>query len=295
MDKKKILDRAPLVHAVIHLRFSDIPSLSNIATEQIDKIHSRMIQEEFPEKIESKGETIEVKFDQKTQQLAHRHQPINRYLFRAAGEKKILEISKNSIILKATEYRTFQDFYSTFDQLLNGCIEAIDNLDKVLLKSVGLRYVNILVPNSGAELKDFVSGDVLPMPLGMIEGAKHLHGLSTKAVETEHGKVLSVTLEELPVVNGSVTKVLPDNLIEPDDKCGLQISGQSSWAKVNSQTYGILDVDHSHEFIGSPNFSVNDVEVAIHKLYEQANSVFWGVISEHAKTEWGYREKDCVE
>lgn len=288
----KTLKNAPLVHAVLHLRFSEAPSLNPISKDILKTLHQRMIQEGFPEKIESHANMVDVVFNAELQQMSQKQVQKSRVLFRAAGERDIVEISEDSIVLKSTVYKGFDEFYPKFQSILNACLEVLDGLKATLLKSVGLRYIDIIVPQSGVPLDQYVSAEVLPPSLNMVEGAKHIQGATLKVVETKPGQVLVVNFEELQCFENKVYKVLPDNLIEPDPSCGLIIDGQEGWLNVRSKTYGLLDVDHTHTFISSPVFSVEAIESASQELYAHASDVFWSVISDHARKEWGEEHSD---
>ncbi|ELI5735574.1 TIGR04255 family protein [Vibrio fluvialis] len=285
---KKTLEKAPLVHALIHLRFAEVPDLQTITPELQHALHIRMVEEGFPEKINSKADIAEWHYDNATQQMRHQKTSKERLLFRAAGEREIVEISESSLILKSTNYTTFNEFYDKFHRVLLGCQDIIKGLNKTLLKSVGLRYVDVIAPHGGSTLGDFVSNEVQPPRL--LDMGTHLQGHSLKAVKVAENQVLVVNFEELPTVEGKIHKVLPDNLIEPDQKCGLIIDGQQEWFNVTSATYGILDVDHTYNFIGSPQFNTQQIESATRQLYQQASDIFWSVISDHAKQVWGYKE-----
>lgn len=288
---KKVLTDAPLVQALIDLRFSEIPSLSSIPADVINKIHEAMIGVGFAEKIESKGQSVSIRFDQATQQATQEITPVNRYLFRAAGERSIIELSKSSLIYKSTEYGTFEDFYKKFDEVLSSLIELVPTLNKSLLKRVGLRYIDVIVPDSGNTLEDFISDGLLAPKLNEpIDGCKHIHGLTSKVVEVNQNKVLRVALEELPVENRSIRKILPDELVEPDQNCGLVIKGQASWTNTSSPTYGILDIDHTFNFEASPAFSIDSIREATSGLYNQSKDVFWSLIKQPALDIWGYKE-----
>jgi uncharacterized protein (TIGR04255 family) len=288
---KKALTDAPLVQALIDLRFSEIPSLSSIPTDLIDKIHEAMIGVGFAEKIESKGQSVSIRFDQATQQATQEKTSVNRYLFRAAGERSIIELSKSSLIYKSTEYGTFEDFYKKFDEVLSSLVELVPTLNKSLLKRVGLRYIDVIVPDSGNTLEDLISDGLLAPKLNEpIDGYKHIHGLTSKVVEVDQNKMLRVALEELPVENRSIRKILPDELVEPDQNCGLVIKGQACWANTSSPTYGILDIDHTFNFEASPAFSIDSIREATSGLYNQSKDVFWSLIKQPALNIWGYKE-----
>jgi len=287
MQTKKRLTKAPLVMSVLHLRFSETPSLNPINEETLKHLHERMIKEGFQEKIESEANIIDVVFDPQKKQMKHSQLNKKRILFRSAGEKNIIEILDTSIILKTTDYSSFEDFYGMFNRALKGCLDVLDGFDSSLLKSVGLRYIDLIAPANGASLNELISNDVLPPTLNMIDGNKHIQGATLKVIETKLGQVLSVNFEELRAIENKIHKVLPDNLMEQDPKCGLVIAGQQEWLNVTSGTYGLLDVDHTHYFDSSPLFDVNLVKNAALELYQHSNDVFWNLITEKAKNNWG--------
>jgi uncharacterized protein (TIGR04255 family) len=287
---KKVLTHAPLVHAVIHLRFSDVPALTAVSPELFNDLHVKMIEEGFSESIESQAELVDVMIDSSTQQVKQRRQQRKRHLYRAAGEQDIFEISQNTIILKTTNYTTFEKFSGTFEKLLLVCLDTINGIEKALLKSVGLRYVDVIAPTSDKELRNFISEDILPANLTALDGKRHIHGFMVKQAETSPGQTLRVGFEELPCNDGKVHKVLPDDLLEADKRCALLIQGHQEWLKVSGETYGILDVDHIKNFIGSPVFSIKSVIDSLAPLYEDTNEVFWDAISDEAKESWGYEE-----
>ena len=67
----KTLEKAPLVHAVLHLRFSETPSLNPINPDLLKKLHDRMIREGFQEKVESTANMVDIHFDPVKQQMKH--------------------------------------------------------------------------------------------------------------------------------------------------------------------------------------------------------------------------------
>ncbi|WP_421189119.1 TIGR04255 family protein [Aeromonas sanarellii] len=284
---KRILQHAPLVHAVLHLRFSEAPSLNPISNELLKALHERMILEGFQEKIDSEANIVDVVFDPIRQQMTQNQVKRKRVLFRAAGEQDIVEILDHAIILKTTNYKGFKDFYNKFHRVLAGCLEVLSGLNSTLIKSVGLRYVDIIVPTAESPLQDFVSSELLPPSLDMVDNRVHVQGATLKVVETNPGQVLVVNFEELRSYEGKIHKILPDNLIEQDPNCGLLITGQPEWLNVSSETYGLLDVDHTHNFVRSPQFSVELIESAANELYQHASDVFWNIITEKAKSIWG--------
>ncbi|WP_375058398.1 TIGR04255 family protein [Zobellella sp. DQSA1] len=287
---KKFLERSPLVHAVVHLRFSDVPSLEKMSEDNLSSIHSKMIEQGFPEKLKSKAEIIDIVFEHDSLHPKQNITTKNRYLFRASGEREIIEITGSSLLVKSSNYSNFDDFYHKFINVLKSCIEVFPEFNSALMKNVGVRYVNVIAPKGSRNLTDYMQEWLLPPCVKGMSDFNHLHGVAVKLFETGKDQVLRLQFDELKSHDGRVMKVLPDNLIERDKDCGLIISGQDSWMSVGGGTYGLLDVDHIHNFQASPVMNPDDIGRVIISLHDGAEKVFWSAISEVAKNEWGYSE-----
>ena len=286
---KKILRSAPLVQAVIHLRFSETPSLSIIDSKLLKTIHAQMINLGFPDFIESTAQSVEFTVDQSSQEVKQRTQTMKRYVFIAAGKTESIELNSTSLIIKSTNYNTFEELSQSFLSAINLCLETVNELQKMLLKSIGLRYVNAIVPKGSNNLESLISKEIIPLSTVSISNSRHLHGSMSKAIETDNNQSMLINFEELPLNGTSVHKILPENSIEPDTNCGLVIKGYSWWANVPGNTYGILDIDHSYNF-NSPQFDMGLVESELFKLKQNISSVFWELTSDTAKNAWDYEE-----
>ncbi len=297
---KKKLRQAPLVHAVIHIKVTTVPSLSAMSEELENTIHARMIKEHFPEKIISTANTHQFFFEaaaDKEPEVKQNKKTEKRLLFRASGGQKLIEISSlengiTSIIFKTTNYIGHDDFFNDVNNLLQSLLETVPDLSSSLLKSTSIRYINTLVPKSGHGLSEFVSEGVLPLALTKFQNKSHVIGVSAKQIKTAENQTLNVRFEELRSLQSKVTKVLPDDLLEQDQKCGLTINGHDDWRSMTSETYGMLDIDHSCIFIDSPIINKKQIMEKITELYNSSNEVFWCIISETAKEAWGYEEEN---
>jgi uncharacterized protein (TIGR04255 family) len=286
---KRKLANAPLVLSILHLRFSEVPSFQSKITGLMDELHGIFVELGFPEKIESKGQNIEINFNQDKQSASHITHEIFRYLFRAPGEQQIIEILKDSIILKSTKYTNFDEFHDLFNRILEKVVPLL-GIDKVVMKSIGSRHVDLIVPEAQFALSDIIEPGLQTPSFSFLEASVHKHGFMRKELETGGGQSLRVVFEELPITQKRISKILPDDLIEPDKKCTLRIMGKESWASIEYSTYAILDVDHTHTFQASPLFDMDELKVATKSLHENSSNVFWSVITAQAKTLWGYEE-----
>ena len=286
---KRHLETPPLALAAMHLEFSQIPSIAGMTTELANTLLQKMIDIGFPEKIISQQQRLEVNFDlQDEKSAARKITTVQRNLFRAAGEKNIIELTESSLIFRTTDYNNFESFSKIFIDVLQLCEATIPGFNKCLMKFVGLRYADIIVPNPGFDLDEFVKDDILPSPLSVLQKQITRQGVTITRVKTGEAQYLNVNFEELPKIDNKIHKLLPDNLIEGDPKCGLQISLLPWWGGFSSEYYGILDIDHQHFFQGSPQFDIKQVESIIECLYNDADAVFWSVLTEQALKSWGY-------
>ena len=293
--KKQALEKAPLIHAVIQLRLTAIPEIENISKEDMSQLHKKMIDGGFPEKIIAKFDQVSINIDTSTQATTQTNNALTRYLFRSAGQKETIELfsinGTTSITLKSVSYTNFNEFYSKFDKLLSIYLDLFPNLDKALLKSIGLRYVDLIVPDRHSTLPKFVQDSVVPMSIATLNENKNLHGFSQRYVAMKSDSQLKVAFEEIPTgEHKNLTKILPDDLGEKDPTCGLMIQIQEEWTNIESPTYGILDIENIKEFQISPEIDLNDIQNVTNTLYENCSKVFWEVITDKAKETWGVHD-----
>lgn len=282
---KKSLVKAPLVYAVLDLKFAELPSLKNISEELENILHGKMIDIGFPEIIRSKVESFNVEFDVINQNFTQEKYNTKRLLFRASGERSIVEISPTSIQLKATKYTSFEDFYRLFKEIIL-VINEFFKLDKTVVKSLELRYIDIIVPTQKYNLSDFIVDSYLSPKL--FEKFEHLQGQKLTVVKTDVGQLI-VNFAELPTLEGKVNQILPHDLIESDRKCSLIIDGQPEWSNIVISKYGLLDIRHIHNFVESPLFCIEHVNNKAQALYQDVSDVFWASLSDIALQEWEVR------
>lgn len=286
---KKILKKAPLVHTVIHLEISRCPALKLSDPQIEDAIQSRMIDLGFQDYIRSEHRVLEIsaQFNPDNQTASPKEVITPRRVFRSASQRELVEVSENAIILKTADYSTFEELHDEYFEILTAFLEVVDQTKKVLIKRIGLRYVDVIAPAPGSKLSDYIQEGMLPARLEMLPGARKLQGLMMSRSQTAPGSEMTVGFEEISPQEGQVRKVLPNNLLEPDNNCTLKIAGQTWWAHMDADTYGILDIDHVHFFKDNPAMSLELVKEKLSSLYSATSNVFWSSITATAKSEWG--------
>lgn len=279
---KKTLNKAPLVHAVIDLRFSLITELEEIETDLMKHLHPKMIEVGLIELIKSSAEEVEFMFakDNVKRNVTTR----TRTLFRDKYQTSIVELTETSMKLKTTAYHTFEEFHDKFKKTLQAVNEVVANFPNILMKKVNLRYIDVIVPTNSYTLKDFVGSNLMPPVFE--NNDKSIYGKTIKIMKVAKNQELAVFFEELLINQNQVTKVLPDDLIEFDRDCALKIKGHNYWSNVSSMSYGILDINNTFLFEDGTTIDLSLVNKAIATLYKESKKVFWNAITATAKNEW---------
>ena len=291
---KQLLEEAPLLLAIIHLEFSPLPALRSAPPELQAQLHECLASIGFAELIPIPINETSINFAPNesmqsvdvTSQLTSQHV---RYLFRAAGERSMVELTHQRLILRATDYVRFEDFRDLFERILKAVTPVI-GLNNTLLKRVSLRYANLIVPTNGYTLDDFVKSFIRPAKLNMLE-AEHRQGVNQVIVTTGANQQFDVRFEELQAIEGKVHRLLPEDLYELDPRAGLFIRTQDAWVKMSSPTYGILSMDHIHVYSQSPAFDIETIMGKLDGLYTDCKTVFWQTITSFAKECWHIIEK----
>ncbi|MDH5300128.1 MAG: TIGR04255 family protein [Gammaproteobacteria bacterium] len=289
MNAKYILEKAPLVHAIIHLRFSKLPQIKE---DQVDFMHRALMELGFPDYIPSRVFSLELDPSvdiKESMNVATGRRMETRHIFRAPGQTQLVRVTETDLILKATKYGGFEDFRDTFERVLEILEGAVDSFTKTALKWVGLRYVDLVVPSPNSSgLAEYVKPHVLP---NVLTGHNMIYtgGVSFSSAETGANQSLKLVFEEV-ATEGRVTKVIPDNLIETDPNAVMLIQGYPWWANLTAKTYGIMDIDHQYAFADSPGYARDTVIKQINALHDVTSDVFWGSLTEKAENEWGKRK-----
>lgn len=276
------LSQAPLVHVVAQMYFSELPAFDEAA---LGHLHRLLVEAKFPERVETSLEEVEwalaVPGEQEPQQ---RKRHIPRWVFKGAGQRRLVELRQDRLLLKVTDYEGHETFLAEWDEVMRLVSEALPDMGKALLHRLSLRYVDLVVPKEGEALRQLVSEALLPPPLPDVEGIP-LFGSTTKVLDTGEGRHLRVMFEEIQPHQQRLTKVLPDDLTERAPSCGLSISAQPHW-QVVSGAYGLLDIDHVYTSAQTPAVGAVDKSAIFQQLHDQTRRAFWGLITEQARHSW---------
>lgn len=128
---KKVLEQAPLVHALIHLRFTDVPSLISLQPDLVNKLHLRMIDEGFNEKIPSRAEIIEMQFDAATQQARQKKLQKKDCSSVRQGKKRSLKYQSHLSYSNPLPIALSKNFMTNFTEFCSGAKRSLMVLIKL--------------------------------------------------------------------------------------------------------------------------------------------------------------------
>lgn len=282
MPANPLLSQAPLIHVVAQVHFSELPPFEESVLEGL---HRRLVEAGFPERVDANLSHVEwsvqLSVENEPQQ---RVRDIQRVVFKGAGQRSLVELRQDRLLLKTTDYSGHEAFLEDLHELMCIVAEVLPGFNKGLLHRLSLRYVDLVVPKPDEKLRELVSEALLPPPLPDVGGSP-LFGSTVKVVDTGMGRHLRVMFEEVQPEEGKLTKVLPDDLAEHVRSCGLSITAQEHWESI-SGVYGLLDIEHVHIAGDTPVVGNVDKSEIFRQLHEKTYRAFWGVITKQAQRSW---------
>lgn len=286
-----VMKNAPLVHVVAEISFSRLPEPK---AEVIEGLHADMLDAGYPERIDANRQAVEVMLSAPgaAQQAEQKATEIRRLIFRNPGKTRLVEFTQNHLdgigrlILKVTDYPGKDSFFTQLEGLLAIFKARFPQLGKSVLKGMSLNYVDLIVPAREQSLGDLVTPEIRPPQLPGLENQSFLFGSSFRLAETAPDQRLRVAFEEVRTNNGSLTKVLPDHLVEHDKRCGLTIEAKNHWWQIPTESYGILDTQHICQLQQSPQLQDYVIVERMRELQKACSSVFRQVTTESARASW---------
>ena len=195
-------------------------------------------------------------------------QTIERYAFLKMDGRSGFTLGQNALSYEITEYDTFETLSADFAMGLEIVHKAIGlNFSE----RVGIRYLDVAVPPSGANLGQLLAPEVMGL------------GTKLKGIEVSHS--FAETLFQFPGV-GSVmarTMVQSGQLGFPPDLQpeGLKIAER--FQSVNGQ-HAVIDTDAFFE--GREVFKLTTVTGRLSALHDKIHECFHATVTDYARSVW---------
>lgn len=282
MSTDRYLKNSPLVYVTFVLKFTDIPKIPENVWEQF---HEFLMDNGYPERVALKGKHYKFQISEKSTNTSQ--EDMDRNVFISPTKTSRVDVSNNHFSMQTTAYTTFEVLKREFLSFLTE-FETLTKIANTKLMSFGIRYVNLLVPENGETLSDYInitdhhSQDVF----GDQQLAKYCKTDSHRKLKDNFH--IRFTLEEIDHIEGSTPRFLPGNLYDDNDDIGLK-STKSSLINMMSHniSYGIADIDSvkMYEEEGV-SFSSVDFYEPLEKLHENLSELFLTSFNDHAYKVW---------
>jgi uncharacterized protein (TIGR04255 family) len=259
------MKQAPLIYAVGMLQFPRVPDFERFINEFMESIRKeypiddRCTVQTFHAQVSPEG----IKID-----------PIETKLwqFSSFDRKWSFVLNDQAFFLHTANYHDFAGFLERFEAGITALIQ-LGNIDIRWMSSIGLRYVNMVAPLKGGNIREYLNSWVLPtdvpnIPLEIIQG---VHSIRFK---TDHGGLrLQVLLNP--------TFTLPPELNSP-------FVIKNAWIKNRpSSEFSLIDIDHTTAWAAPIEFSIATAVRTLADLRTTSKTIFNSIGTEKAIKLWG--------
>jgi uncharacterized protein (TIGR04255 family) len=255
------LARSPLVYVVAEVRISAVVSIE----EYVPKIQDRLRGEGFPRF--QKGAIQEIKL---SKQSAPELTSVGRYEFQEKAGQSGVVITPYAVSFHTARYTCYEEF----EDRLRLALQIINDILQISLSErLGLRYVDLIKPDSTESFASYLDAGLLGLDLTKT-GVEEVQSSSESIGKTGMGTLVVKTW-----------KTRSDRFLPPD------LSGSTLVHSVNvdpQQAVTLLDLDHYTE--GSTDFELERVLGSLGQLHDSLDQVFRQAVTPYALQKWGHNE-----
>lgn len=261
------LPNAPLAYVLGAVKFERQLTLD----KHIPALQERL-QAEFP-RFQTVNEAI-IQIDA-TGEAAPQNTQITRYQFASADNRHGVVLNRETLVFHATAYSN----YEAFSQRLEGVLKNVGaELKHLFVRRVGLRYVDVLIPEDGETPDAYVSAGLRSMPTLSLPSQYH-SGLVISEFKMEKGSLV-VRYATARGRLGLPPDLQPLLLAEPHIM---------QRAVPDSILTGLLDFDR---FVPQEvSFEAAYVKSVFDSLHDDLSVAFRGLTTDHAKQVWNQEPK----
>ncbi|MHB8474307.1 MAG: TIGR04255 family protein [Gammaproteobacteria bacterium] len=255
------LSHAPLVYVLAQVRFTSITNMVKYVPEIQDRFRK-----DYPRYQAVKTHEMKIPLgpgDQSAEMVV-----LSRWEFADKDNRSGFILLDDALMYHTTAYETFEPFLEKFQRGID-IIHEMLKLD--LTTRVGLRYVDLIVPEPQEKLSQYVVPGLTGFPFEEITGGSGKQQAAGVVKTSEGQLVVRFTQDDASAL---IPQDLADHSLTP------------ARTVEKGQPRGILDTDH----FATPDradFTVEDVVGRISRLHEISSIAFKKIISDYAWEKWG--------
>lgn len=262
------LAASPLILVLAQVRFSQILSMDTHVPAIQDRLRKLGYVRYQPSTM------TELHLDADAMTLRKDQRP--RWDFLDRDRRNGVVLADSFVVLHTNQYSTYEAFLPNFIDVLKVLHEIAQ---PALTVRVGLRYVDVIRPRKGEEIKDYLNAGLLAFDLGT--------SLPTDMIQRTSSRVESVAETKTGTLSVRST-VRSDGQYLPPDLAPPVLTYDDYIAPSPGETIGVLDIDHASilEF----DFDVERLESVLIDLHDAAGLAFRAAATPFARTAWGTLE-----
>jgi uncharacterized protein (TIGR04255 family) len=263
MERKSLgqLKNAPLAYV-----------LAEIRTDQFDfAVHGEAIWESLYPLYQGRAESASNVIKIEPSGIAVEHP--KRYELSAKDQREGVILQQSSVVLHATHYETSDEFLARLQEVLDAIKKVIPNLP--LVNRLGIRYVDIIVPEPAERPGDYV----IPMVRGIFtEDGKN---------DPIYARYQTTFLRDSGILNFryAVHQAGMPELSEDLIPISLAASEVMENARESGRPFGILDFDSFAEL--REDFDPTAIKERFRILQKSASDLFRSIQTDRAREVWG--------
>ena len=254
------LTNAPVVYVLAQIRFSAITKLGE---KYIPNIQERL-RRDYPRFQHVQTQEVTVPMAASGQLVQVVTNP--RWDFSDRANRSGFVVLENAVTYHTTDYTTFDE---CLEKLHAGLAQIQEELHIALTSRVGIRYIDLIAPDEGEQLDQYVTGSLLGFPLGKISPNPGRQQTVATTKTTEGVLTLRFCQDQSNVI---LPPDLADHTLAP---CR---------AHPPDRPKAILDTDHYS--LVDTEFTVDDVASRLVRLHDVSSEAFKTIVTDYAWNKW---------
>lgn len=258
------LKHAPLVYTLGMVQFPKIPVVERFIDNFLDKIRN-----EYPLLDEVKVPVYTADFSPQGIQVGQQESRLAQFL--SIDKKWGFILTEQGLYLHSIDYQDFENFVDRFQFGIEALLKLPD-IGIQWVRSIGIRYVNLITPKSKHELNKYIHPWVLPNE----PTDSQLSIIQSAYVARYKTKIGELRLQSLR--NPQFT--LPPELQSP-------LILKNEWIKERPKLdFALIDIDHSITFEQPVKIETKKVIKDLTNLRAISSTVFKSIGTDFAQKEW---------
>lgn len=283
--------QAPLLMTLVDVRFSAIPDFHEEG--RLLQLESSFREIGFVEKVVEQQQ--EINFELKPDangKIVHSSKPsVNqvgkqRWIFLNFERTLSVYVAQDGLSVKCTRYSTHDKFVESLEGVVSRLVEVFPSLSKGVISRIGTRYLNLIVPQEGKSVANYLKAEWLPnnsIPTE-IDVESGVHNRLMMNYKTKYGN-LRVESNKFAPEKGANMSVIPNELMDSPETA-LSIQELPWWGEQlgRNESYVVLDIDLSNSV--REMFNIDNLVDSLNGMRTLTRPAFDMCITDEAKQDW---------